>query len=900
MRMWKLLVSLCAVLVAASPFLVHAHASPVQSVPASSAILQQAPESVEIRFSERLEEGASRVVVTNANGEEVSLPALVVHSDPYVLRAQLHTISEGVYTVRWSVVSKDDGHFTRGSFAFAVGTSSIVSSASTVEVIQSASRWEVLSMFVELMGNSVLWGIFILFCVVVRPVFRERSHTFSSFYNTALCIGGALVVIGGSSQALLKTLELAALHGEGFLTALRAYLSTDSGFAILMRGMVGVGAMVLGVLAGRRMAASARFTIWEGVLFTLLLVFAYFRASISHATANPFFPEFSIVVNFLHLIEKDLWAGLVLMLCIAFFQKEIREHFSELYMSASRLLHTLLAAIALSGTYIVWLHLEKFENLRTTQWGEVFVSLLCVAILLIVIRSIHVFLRAYRPFAWHKVAYLLFAAEAAAAIMVVYFSCVQIITSPPPHSVHPFAISALNTENGDIRITFSDSEDGMLLLTVPADVASPTVLLTSEEGLSVSLQERFRGGYVFSDDLLSAGTQLEIIAPRNGGYDARALFTFTEKSQGRMVDYFALVLALCAFGAVVWSLVLLRISSRVPVAPVPAWNRTHALLVFVLALFACIEISFLAGSVYGNTFKKQCMADGYSWHLMPPTRNGVPTSVFSREGCMALGGTFHITDPREYAYMQNPPETFLRFAPGVASAWNYAHIDFTVTDATGTPAQLSLEHERLAHVIVVREDMREFKHVHPVGADSVLSTAAQTSSFSTPVIFESGGTYLVGVDYSYGLSHRTARTTVAVSGERTQSDVAFYPTTGTFAGYEVSMKSSLALTNEISTLIFTVLQDGKPIQDLEPYLGAAMHIAIVKNDLSELIHTHGEVHVPGVPTQTRTHVHAPPPVAFGPTIEAHPVFTSAGDYTVFAEFKRNGKVVVSTFTLEVR
>ena len=98
-----------------------------------------------------------------------------------------------------------------------------------------------------------------------------------------------------------------------------------------------------------------------------------------------------------------------------------------------------------------------------------------------------------------------------------------------------------------------------------------------------------------------------------------------------------------------------------------------------------------------------------------------------------------------------------------------------------------------------------------------------------------------------------------------------------------------------------------PVRNLEPYLAAAMHLAIVKDDMAEFIHTHGEVAQENEMkdmTEDGMHVmsgmnHAVP-AAFGPDVEAYITFSSAGIYHVFGEFKHNGKVVVASFMVGVK
>jgi hypothetical protein len=99
------------------------------------------------------------------------------------------------------------------------------------------------------------------------------------------------------------------------------------------------------------------------------------------------------------------------------------------------------------------------------------------------------------------------------------------------------------------------------------------------------------------------------------------------------------------------------------------------------------------------------------------------------------------------------------------------------------------------------------------------------------------------------------------------------------------------------------MKNGVPVNNLQPYLGAAMHIAIVKDDFSRFIHTHGEVHttstLQATTVNTVTHYHPAPPKIFGPDIEAHVVFPESGLYQVFGEFQHEGKVVVVDFSVRV-
>jgi Cu+-exporting ATPase len=194
--------------------------------------------------------------------------------------------------------------------------------------------------------------------------------------------------------------------------------------------------------------------------------------------------------------------------------------------------------------------------------------------------------------------------------------------------------------------------------------------------------------------------------------------------------------------------------------------------------------------------------------------------------------------------------------------------------------------------------------VHPDDDAPFTAEEIADASFSVPFTFPKAGEYVVGIDYASGLSARSEQFHVMVGGAPAQAatDVV-YPPRGTYGGYDVSLQAGFPTAGQPATLVWRVEKDGKDVTDLEPYLAAAMHVAIVKDDLSEFVHAHGEVHVPGAPvpklSASGVHNHAPPPPRFGPMIEAHPVFPTAGIYTVFAQFKHGENVITAPFTVRV-
>lgn len=97
------------------------HAALTRSVPGNREVLTHSPETVTLKFNEKVEAKFSKVSVEDAKGKLAALgtPA-VVADDPYALRTSLsEPLPPGRYTVRYRVLSQD-GHVIERSFVFTI------------------------------------------------------------------------------------------------------------------------------------------------------------------------------------------------------------------------------------------------------------------------------------------------------------------------------------------------------------------------------------------------------------------------------------------------------------------------------------------------------------------------------------------------------------------------------------------------------------------------------------------------------------------------------------------------------------------------------------------------------------------------------------------------------------
>ena len=106
-----------------SIFPVYGHANPVTYNPSPNQVFdspQSLPDKVTITFTERPELKASSIKVLNSNNERIDANDLKISDSDKTLSVSVDKtkITPGIYTVNWAVLSKDDGHITKGSYVF--------------------------------------------------------------------------------------------------------------------------------------------------------------------------------------------------------------------------------------------------------------------------------------------------------------------------------------------------------------------------------------------------------------------------------------------------------------------------------------------------------------------------------------------------------------------------------------------------------------------------------------------------------------------------------------------------------------------------------------------------------------------------------------------------------------
>lgn len=202
-----------------------------------------------------------------------------------------------------------------------------------------------------------------------------------------------------------------------------------------------------------------------------------------------------------------------------------------------------------------------------------------------------------------------------------------------------------------------------------------------------------------------------------------------------------------------------------------------------------------------------------------------------------------------------------------------------IHDADGSMVrEFDVIHDKLAHLIMVRDGLDEFAHIHP--------EVDRQGNMTATHAFPKAGKYRLFVDYKpKGKSPATATTVVEVTGDAVAAPplVVSAPGRVTSDGLIAEIEVRNPKAGQEAELRFRLNDSsGKPVADLQSYLGARGHLVILSADGAKYVHAH--------PGESRTDAHE---VVFA----AH--FPSAGLYKGWGQFLLAGQVRKVPFVIQI-
>ncbi|MFC6066510.1 hypothetical protein [Streptomyces ochraceiscleroticus] len=207
-------------------------------------------------------------------------------------------------------------------------------------------------------------------------------------------------------------------------------------------------------------------------------------------------------------------------------------------------------------------------------------------------------------------------------------------------------------------------------------------------------------------------------------------------------------------------------------------------------------------------------------------------------------------------------------------------IRFAVRDKPGRQVTAyQREHGKELHLILASRDLGTYRHLHP--------TRAADGTWSTDTELPKAGGYRLFADFkpaAKGAENLTLGADLAVTGNYRPAALPAPSRTAKVDGYTVTLDGRLRPGAE-DELKLKVTKDGRPVTDLQPYLGAYGHLVALRS--GDLAYLH--VHPNGAPGDGKTKP--------GPETSFTATAPSPGSYRLFLDFQHQGTVRTAAFTV---
>ncbi len=319
---WSIFLIVLASLAMVRP--ASAHAYLIRSDPAANSILDSAPSTMHLWFSENVSVAFSGARLLDTSGQATDLEIHMDPADRTALVVDLPALDEGVYSLRWSVHSETDGHITQGLVIFGIGQGSDLGTATAVETATAVPWPELLLRWLTFILYAGMIGGFAVTYLVLDPQSqataiadvqrRAQSRMLRlAFYCTILAFftgfawaGWQAISLSGSFSGNISVITT----GWQWLT------QTQLGFYWWARQLaILVAAGILWILSRR--PAEEPVPAWTIALTSIMLLAVLLIQSLtSHAAALTPNTALAVTADALHLLAASFWVGGLLALVV--------------------------------------------------------------------------------------------------------------------------------------------------------------------------------------------------------------------------------------------------------------------------------------------------------------------------------------------------------------------------------------------------------------------------------------------------------------------------------------------------------------------------------------------------------------------------------------------------------
>ncbi|MFS0761883.1 copper resistance CopC/CopD family protein [Peribacillus phoenicis] len=512
-----LIVSLFVLLL--NPAMAFGHATIISSNPSPNEAMDALPEKISIQFSENIQPAFHSLEVFSQDGDKIQIQdSAISEQSEKVLEAKWKdTIDEGIYYIKWRVVSSD-GHPIEGTIPFQFGDSAGLSDQENSEVSASfPNSINVILQSLQYICFAALTGI-----LFFRLSLMKDSRLFEASRRTRLYLWLSYAGLAFSifcSLPLKVTIDAGVGWNDAFKVSYIKEVLNATNFGSVW--IIEILILLLLFLVIYFMLENTLNKSLPYLSFIIIACLMICKALTGHTAAVPN-QVLAVLMDFLHLLSMALWLGGLMALLVILpglanrqaVQEDKRTFYWSIISRFSKWSFLFVIILIVSGIYSSLQHIPTIHSLFNTTYGQLLLAKIGLMLVMIVLGGLH-FLRGRKQ--TKKLGYSV-GIEFGLGIVILVVAALLTNVQTAMSSPGPIEKTLLTEENNEVTLMVTPNEVGDNLIQV--NLSNEGKPIADIEQLTITMQPL---------DTQNGEMKLQMKEKNTGTFTSKSLLTMPGK-----------------------------------------------------------------------------------------------------------------------------------------------------------------------------------------------------------------------------------------------------------------------------------------------------------------------------------------------------------------------------------
>ncbi|WP_375090972.1 copper resistance CopC/CopD family protein [Peribacillus sp. RS7] len=499
------------------PAMASGHATVISSNPSPNEAMDTLPEKISIQFSENIQPAFHSLEVFSQDGDKIKIQDSTIseQSEKILVAKWKGTIDEGIYYIKWRVVSSD-GHPIEGTIPFQFGDSAGLSDQENSDV--NAGFPNFINVFLQSLQYicfAALTGILFFQLSLMKDSRLFEASRRASLYLWLSYAGLAFSIF--FSLPLKVTIDAGVGWTDAFNVSYIKEVLNATNF-----GAIWIVEILMLLLLFLVIYFMLENSLIKSLPFLTIIIIAGLmvcKALTGHTAAVPN-QVLAVLMDFLHLLSMALWLGGLMALLVILpgladrqpVQEDKKTYYWSIIQRFSRWSFLFVIILIVSGIYSSLQHVPTIHSLINTTYGQLLLAKIGLMLVMIVFGGFH-FLRGKKQ--TKKLGYSV-GMEFGLGIIILLVAALLTNVQTAMSSPGPIEKTLQTDENNEVTLMVTPNEVGDNLIQVdlsnggkPIEIEQLTITMqpvdTPGGEIKLQMQEKNKGTFTSKSILTMPG-----------------------------------------------------------------------------------------------------------------------------------------------------------------------------------------------------------------------------------------------------------------------------------------------------------------------------------------------------------------------------------------------------------